>query len=90
VNCNNKIKTTCNIIKKETGKAHSTEQVFYVLMKVGKLKDPENMTTAIDDFFVITITEKLHIRHVKKIHWCKIWTLKPGYWSASASSLIET
>jgi hypothetical protein len=80
VKCNNKIKTTCNIIKKETRKAHSTEQVFYVLMKVEKLKDPENMTTAIDDFFVITITEKLDIRHVRKIHWCKIWTsLKPGY-----------
>jgi len=49
-------------------------------MKVEKLKDPENVTTAIDDFFVITITEKLDICHVRKIHWCKIWTsLKPGY-----------
>jgi hypothetical protein len=34
-------------------------------MKVEKLKDPENMTTAVDDFF-LTITEKLDIHHVKK------------------------
>jgi hypothetical protein len=30
-------------------------------MKVEKLKDPGNMTTAVDDFFVIKITEILDI-----------------------------
>jgi hypothetical protein len=48
-------------------------------MKVGKLKNPENMTNAVDDFF-LTITKKLDIYHVRKIHCYKIWTsLKPGY-----------
>jgi hypothetical protein len=48
-------------------------------MKVEKLKDPENMANAVDNFF-ITVTEKLGVHHVKKIQWCKIWTsLKPGY-----------
>jgi len=53
--------------------------VTSIFTKVEKLKDPENMTTAIENFF-LTITEKLDIHHVRKTHWYKIWTsLKPGY-----------
>lgn len=59
-------------------------------MKVEKFKDPGNVTNAVDDVFQ-TVTEKLDIYHVRKIHWYKIWTsLHPGCQSASATSLIET
>jgi hypothetical protein len=47
-------------------------------MKVEKFKDPGNVTNAVDDVFQ-TVTEKLDIYHVRKIHWYKIWTsLHPG------------
>ena len=37
---NNEIKTTWNIIKKQTGKAHSVEQVPTLLVNDKKIKDP--------------------------------------------------
>ena len=61
---NNKIKTW-KIIKKETGKIHSVQQVPSLLVKVGKLKDPTNVPKASNNFF-ITITEKWNIQQIEK------------------------
>jgi len=52
---NNKIKTTSSIIKKETGKVHSVEQIPNLLVNDEKLKDPTDMANAFNNFFT-TIT----------------------------------
>jgi len=41
---NDKIKTTRNIIKKETGRLHSVEQLPNLLVNDRKLKDPTDMS----------------------------------------------
>jgi hypothetical protein len=38
---NNKVKTTWNVITRETGQVHSTEQLHSILMNGENLKDPE-------------------------------------------------
>jgi hypothetical protein len=53
----NKIKTAWNIIKKETGKMHLTEQMPSLLAKSEKAEDLE---TAVNNFF-LTITENLNL-----------------------------
>jgi methionine synthase II (cobalamin-independent) len=63
--CNNKRKTEWNIIKKETGKVQSVEQVQSLLVKVATLKNPTNVAKATNNFF-ITINEKLNIRQIEK------------------------
>jgi len=55
---NNNIKITWEILKKETGRVHSVEQVPTLLVNDEKLKDSTNMATAFNNFF-IKITEKL-------------------------------
>jgi hypothetical protein len=59
----NKIKKS--IIKKETGKVHSVEQVAFLLVNDEKLKDPTKVSNAINNFF-ITITEKLNTQQVEE------------------------
>ena len=54
---NNKINTTWNIIKEDTGKTHSVELVPTLLANDEKFKDPRNVAHAFNTFF-ITITEK--------------------------------
>ena len=62
---NNKIKTTLNIILKETGKVLSVEQVPSLLVNDEKLKDPTNVANAYNKFF-IRITKKLNIQRKEK------------------------
>jgi len=62
---NNKIRTTWNIIKKETETVHSVEQVPTLLVNDEKLRDPTHMANAFNNFF-IKITEKLHIQQIGK------------------------
>ena len=62
---NNKIKTTWNIIKKETGEVHSEERVPTLLVDDEKLKELTNVAKAFNNFF-ITITEKLSIQQIGK------------------------
>ena len=52
---NNKITTTWNNMKKETGKVHSLEQVPTLLVNDEKLKDPTYIANAFNNFFT-TIT----------------------------------
>jgi hypothetical protein len=61
----NKIKTTWNIIKKETGKLHSMEQVPSLLMNNEELTDPKKIANAFNTFF-LKITEKLNLQQVEK------------------------
>jgi hypothetical protein len=58
----NKVKTTWNIIKKETRKAHPTEQVPSVVVNNEKLKDPKSMAANACNNFFLTVTEKLNIQ----------------------------
>jgi len=55
---NNKIMTTWNILKKETWKTHSVEQLLALLVNDEKLKDPTNVANAFNN----CINEKLNIR----------------------------
>jgi hypothetical protein len=48
---NNKIKTTWNIIKKETEKVHPPEQIPSLLVDNKKLNDPKNVANAFNKFF---------------------------------------
>jgi hypothetical protein len=52
---NNKVKTTWNVITRETGKVHSIEQVHSIVIKCEKIKGSENMANAFNNFF-LTIT----------------------------------
>jgi hypothetical protein len=61
----NKVKTTWNIIKKETGKVHPTEQVPSLVVSNEKLKDPQIMANAFNNFFLI-LTEKLNVQKFEK------------------------
>jgi len=61
----NKIKTTSSIIKKETGKVHSVEQIPNLLVNDVKLKDPTDVANAFNNFFTTT-TQKLNIQQYKK------------------------
>jgi len=58
---NNKIKTKWNIMKKETGKVNSVEQVPILLVNDEKLKDPTGIANAFNNFF-LEITEKCNIQ----------------------------
>jgi len=60
---NKKIRTTWNIINKETGKVHLVEQVPTLLVNDEKLKDPTDVANAFNNF-LITITEKLNIQQI--------------------------
>jgi uncharacterized protein (UPF0147 family) len=51
--------------KKETGNVHSVEQLPTLLVNDEKLKDPRNVASAFNNFF-ITITEKLNIQQIEK------------------------
>ena len=62
---NNKVKTTWNIIKKETGKVHSMEQVPHLTVNDEKLKDPTDVANGSNNFFII-FTEKLNIQQIEK------------------------
>ena len=62
---NNKIRTTWNIIKKETGTVHAVEQVPTLLVNDEKLRDPTDMAFAFNNFF-IKITEKLRMQQAGK------------------------
>jgi hypothetical protein len=44
---NNKIKTTCNIIQKKTGKVQSVEKFPTQLLNDGKLKDPTDVANCL-------------------------------------------
>jgi hypothetical protein len=57
--------STWNIIKKETGKVHSMEQVPSLLMNNEELTDPKNVANTFNTFF-LTVTEKLNIQQVEK------------------------
>jgi hypothetical protein len=48
---NNKIKTTWNVIKRETGKIHLTEQMASLLTNNEKVKDPGTVANAFNNFF---------------------------------------
>ena len=61
---NNKIKRTWNIVKKQTGKVHSVEQVPTFLVNDEKLKDPTDVASAFNNFF-ITFTEKLNSQQIE-------------------------
>jgi hypothetical protein len=50
VKSNNKINTTLNITKKETGNVRSVEHVPTLLVNDEKLKDPIDVATALNNF----------------------------------------
>ena len=62
---NNKIRTTWNIMKKETRTVHCVEKFPTVLVNFEKLRDPTDVANAFNTFF-IKITEKLHIQQIGK------------------------
>jgi hypothetical protein len=47
----NKIKTTWNIIKNETGRMHPIEQVFSSLVNIGTLEDQTTLANTFNNFF---------------------------------------
>jgi hypothetical protein len=55
----NKIKTTWNAVKRETGKVHLAEQIPSLFTNSGKVKDPESVANACNNVF-ITISLNLH------------------------------
>jgi hypothetical protein len=59
------LKTTWNIVKRDKGKMHLTEQIPYLFTDNGTVKDPETVTNAFNNFLVI-ITESLNIHKWKK------------------------
>jgi hypothetical protein len=59
----NKIKKTCNIIKRETGKLDLTKQMLAVLAKSEKAKDLEAVANDFNKFFQ-TITESLNLHQM--------------------------
>jgi hypothetical protein len=56
----NKIRTTWNIVKCESGKLHLTEQVPSVLINSDKVNDPQIIVDAFNTFFLCT-TENLSL-----------------------------
>jgi hypothetical protein len=61
----NKIKTTWNIVKRETGKIHFPEQMPSLLINGDKGKDPGKVADAFNNFF-LTIAENLYIYQAGK------------------------
>jgi len=59
----NKIKTTWNIIKQETGKLHVTEQMPSLLMNDEEIKDPEKVSNVFNSFF-LSIAENSYLHQV--------------------------
>jgi hypothetical protein len=62
---NNKIKTTWNIIKKETGKRHPVEQALPLLVNNEKLIDPSMVDNAFNNFF-LKVAEKKNTQNPEK------------------------
>jgi hypothetical protein len=48
----NKIKTTWNIIKQETGKIHATEKMSSLLINDEKIKDPKKVADVFNSLFL--------------------------------------
>jgi hypothetical protein len=65
VKSDNKIKTTWNIIKKETGKVRLNEQTPSLFTDDAKVKDPESVANTFNNFF-LTITESLNLHKIGK------------------------
>ena len=61
----NEIKTTQNIIRRETRKVYSVEWVPTLLVNDEKFKDPTDVANAFNKFFII-VTEKLNIQQTEK------------------------
>jgi hypothetical protein len=61
----NKVKTTWNIIRKETGKLHPTEQIPSLVVGNEKLKEPKSMANAFNNYF-LTVAEKLNVQKFEK------------------------
>jgi hypothetical protein len=61
----NKIKTTWNIVKIETGKIHLQEQMPSHLINGEKVKDPGRVAYAVNNFF-LTITENRNLHQAGK------------------------
>jgi hypothetical protein len=62
---NNKIKTTWNMIKKETGRGYPIEQAPSLLVNNEKLTDPSMVASAFNNLF-LTVTEKLNTHKPEK------------------------
>jgi hypothetical protein len=60
-----KIKTTRNIIKQETGKILVTEQIPSLLINDEKIKDPEMVSDVFNNLF-LSIAENLKLHQVGK------------------------
>jgi hypothetical protein len=60
----NKIKTTWNIIKNETGKVCTSEQMPLILINYDTVVNPEKATEAFNTF--LTITDSLNLKNVKE------------------------
>jgi hypothetical protein len=58
-------KKTWNIVKRETGTVHVTEQIPSVFPDNVKVKDPETVVNAFNNFF-LTITESLNLYKMGK------------------------
>jgi hypothetical protein len=56
----NKVRTTWNIIKREMGKLHLTEQTPSLLTNNEKVKGPKTVANAFNNVF-LTITESLNL-----------------------------
>ena len=61
----NKVKTTWNIIKKETGKLHPTEQIPSLVMGNENLKEPESLANTFNNYF-LTVAEQLNVQKSEK------------------------
>jgi hypothetical protein len=59
------MKTTRNIILKETGRVHLVKQFPTFLVNDGKEKDPTDIANAFNNLFII-ITEKLNIQQIQE------------------------
>jgi hypothetical protein len=68
----NKIKTTWNIVKRDTGKIQLAEQMPSLLINNEKVKDPVTVADAFN-IFILTITEglKLEVRNEDPISFLK-------------------
>jgi len=61
----NRLTATWNVIIRERGKVHSTEQVHSIVIKCEKIKGSKNVANAFINFF-LTITLILNIHQVEK------------------------
>jgi len=58
----NKIKTTWNNIKNETGRMHPIEQVFSSLVNIGTLEDQTTLANTFNNFFFNNYRKIKHIQ----------------------------